>query len=165
MDARTVAPGRDGPAGAATPSVDPASLVASWRLALDAAQTALRAARADLPRDELQARSQRLTYERTVTTNALQGLAGDPRTNAQLLLLTASPRERQKPAPDAVLAARRELGTVPEHAAAFETTSEGVAAARNAGVVGVDGSGQARALKGTAQMSSSRIWSSSSAAA
>ncbi len=48
---------------------------------------------------------------------------------------------RPRPAPDALLAACRRLGVVPAHAAAFETSVEGVAAAREAGfgvVVGVD---------------------------
>jgi len=41
---------------------------------------------------------------------------------------------RAKPAPDTLLAACRRLGVAPEHAAAFETTAAGIAAARSAGV-------------------------------
>jgi HAD superfamily hydrolase (TIGR01509 family) len=43
-------------------------------------------------------------------------------------------RLRAKPAPDTLLAACRRLGVDPEHAAAFETTPAGIAAARAAGV-------------------------------
>ena len=39
-----------------------------------------------------------------------------------------------KPAPDTMLAACRRLGVSPERAAAFETTSEGIEAARAAGI-------------------------------
>jgi HAD superfamily hydrolase (TIGR01509 family) len=58
-------------------------------------------------------------------------------------------RLRVGPAPDIPLAACRLLGVVPEHAAAFETSAAGVAAARAAGfrlVVGVDPGGQAGRL-------------------
>jgi HAD superfamily hydrolase (TIGR01509 family) len=51
---------------------------------------------------------------------------------------------RAKPAPDTLLAACDQLHLQPEHAAAFETTAEGVAAARSAGValvIGVDRAG------------------------
>ena len=54
-----------------------------------------------------------------------------------------------KPAPDTFLAAARELGAEPGHAAVFEDAEAGVAAGR-AGrfgwVVGVDRTGHARAL-------------------
>ena len=56
---------------------------------------------------------------------------------------------RAKPAPDAILAACRRLDVPPERAAAFETTSVGVEAARAAGValvVGIDQFGQAASL-------------------
>ncbi len=43
----------------------------------------------------------------------------------------AAERLRSKPAPDTLLAACRQLGVEPQHAAAFETSSAGVAAARN----------------------------------
>jgi len=48
---------------------------------------------------------------------------------------------RGRPAPDRLLAACRKLGVAPEHAAAFETDTAGIAAGRTAGfrlVVGVD---------------------------
>ena len=54
-----------------------------------------------------------------------------------------------KPAPDTVLAACRRLGVTAEHAAAFETTIDGVIAARAAGfglVVAVDRAGRAEML-------------------
>jgi HAD superfamily hydrolase (TIGR01509 family) len=54
-----------------------------------------------------------------------------------------------KPAPDTVLAACRLLGVTPEQAAAFETTIDGVTAARTAGfglVVAVDRAGRAEML-------------------
>jgi beta-phosphoglucomutase-like phosphatase (HAD superfamily) len=56
---------------------------------------------------------------------------------------------RVKPAPDTLLAACRELGVEPAHAAAFETGAAGVEAARAARfatVIGVDTSGRADAL-------------------
>jgi beta-phosphoglucomutase-like phosphatase (HAD superfamily) len=52
---------------------------------------------------------------------------------------------RPRPAPDIPLAACRALGVVPEHAAVFETSPAGVAAARSAGferVIGVDPTGK-----------------------
>ena len=52
---------------------------------------------------------------------------------------------RRKPAPDTLLAACAQLAVAPQHAAAFETTLAGVAAARAGGfelVIGVDRSGQ-----------------------
>lgn len=55
-----------------------------------------------------------------------------------------------KPAPDTLLAACRELGVPPDHAAAFETTAAGVDAAHAARipvVVGIDQFGQAAALR------------------
>ena len=55
-------------------------------------------------------------------------------------------RLRPKPAPDTLVTACRLLGVEPHHAAAFETTLAGVAAAREAGfglVIGVDRRGQA----------------------
>jgi HAD superfamily hydrolase (TIGR01509 family) len=57
---------------------------------------------------------------------------------------------RSKPAPDTLLAACRELGVSPDHAAAFETTAAGVDAARAAHfpvVVGIDQFGQGAALR------------------
>jgi len=57
---------------------------------------------------------------------------------------------KMKPAPDAMLAACRRLGVAPERAAAFETTYEGIDAARAAGigvVVAVDRAGRADALR------------------
>lgn len=57
---------------------------------------------------------------------------------------------RAKPAPDTVLAACRALNVEPAHAAAFETTSDGVAAALAAGfglVVGIGGDDACRALR------------------
>jgi beta-phosphoglucomutase-like phosphatase (HAD superfamily) len=57
---------------------------------------------------------------------------------------------RGNPAPDTLLAASRQLGLEPEHAAAFETSPAGVAAARAGGcafVVGVDRAGHADALR------------------
>jgi beta-phosphoglucomutase-like phosphatase (HAD superfamily) len=57
---------------------------------------------------------------------------------------------RDSPAPDRLLAACRELGIDPEHAAAFETSPAGVAAAREgrfAYVVGIHETGQADALR------------------
>jgi HAD superfamily hydrolase (TIGR01509 family) len=61
-------------------------------------------------------------------------------------------RERlhAKPAPDTLRAACRLLAVAPGDAAAFETTSEGIAAARSAGirlVVGVDRTGDAEVLR------------------
>ncbi|HEY8704577.1 MAG TPA: HAD-IA family hydrolase [Gaiellaceae bacterium] len=59
-------------------------------------------------------------------------------------------RLRAKPAPDTLLAACRQLGVAPRHAAVFETTPAGVAAARAAGfelVVGVDRTGGAGGLR------------------
>ncbi|MGZ4258299.1 MAG: HAD family hydrolase [Gaiellaceae bacterium] len=60
-------------------------------------------------------------------------------------------RLRAKPAPDTLLAACRQLGVAPRHAAVFETTPAGVAAARTAGfelVMGVEGTtDRARALR------------------
>jgi len=57
---------------------------------------------------------------------------------------------RPKPAPDTLLAACAELGVEPAHAAAFETTPAGIAAARAGGfalVVGVDDAGGGAALQ------------------
>lgn len=57
---------------------------------------------------------------------------------------------RAKPAPDTLLAACRQLGVEPRHAAVFETTAAGVAAARSAGfelIIGVNSDGQAKALR------------------
>jgi beta-phosphoglucomutase family hydrolase len=57
---------------------------------------------------------------------------------------------RAEPAPDALLAACRQLGVEPQHAAAFETTRAGVAAGLAAGfalVVGVDRVGRANVLR------------------
>jgi len=57
---------------------------------------------------------------------------------------------RDRPAPDRLLAACRELHVEPQHAAAFETSPEGVAAARKAGfawVVAVDPFGDADRLR------------------
>jgi HAD superfamily hydrolase (TIGR01509 family) len=57
---------------------------------------------------------------------------------------------RPKPAPDTLLAACRRLGVEPEHAAAFETTLAGVAAAAAGGfrlVIAVDESGHAAQLR------------------
>jgi HAD superfamily hydrolase (TIGR01509 family) len=57
---------------------------------------------------------------------------------------------RPKPAPDTLLAACRLLGVEPNHAAAFETTVAGIAAARAAGfahVVGVDRSNRGEPLR------------------
>jgi HAD superfamily hydrolase (TIGR01509 family) len=57
---------------------------------------------------------------------------------------------RGRPAPDRLLAACRRLGVEPAHAAAFETTTPGIAAARAAGfrlVVGVDASDDAAHLR------------------
>lgn len=56
---------------------------------------------------------------------------------------------RSKPAPDTLLAACRRLGVTPSHAVAFETTFEGVAAARTAGfghVIAVDRRGRIELL-------------------
>jgi HAD superfamily hydrolase (TIGR01509 family) len=56
---------------------------------------------------------------------------------------------RAKPAPDTLLAACRQLGVPPGHAAAFETSPAGVAAACAGGfrlVIGVDDAGHADAL-------------------
>ena len=56
---------------------------------------------------------------------------------------------RAKPAPDTLVAACDQLHLRPEHVAAFETTAEGVRAARSAGValvVGVDRSGDGDGL-------------------
>jgi len=55
-----------------------------------------------------------------------------------------------RPAPDILLAACERLGTEPSHAAAFETTPDGIAAARAARfklVVGVDRTGEGNALR------------------
>jgi HAD superfamily hydrolase (TIGR01509 family) len=57
---------------------------------------------------------------------------------------------RAKPAPDTLLAACRQLRVEPQHAAAFETSPAGVAAARAAGfalVVGVDQTGHPEGLR------------------
>jgi len=62
----------------------------------------------------------------------------------------AAERLRAKPAPDTLLAACRQLGVEPRHAAVFETTPAGVAAARAAGfelVMGVDRTGGAGGLR------------------
>ena len=59
---------------------------------------------------------------------------------------------RAKPAPDTLLAACRQLGVEPRHAAAFESSPDGVAAARAAGfalVVGVDPAGHLHAPRGS----------------
>ena len=59
-------------------------------------------------------------------------------------------RLRPKPATDTLLAACCRMGVTPEHAAAFETTESGVAAARAAGfalVVGVAANGDAQGLR------------------
>lgn len=64
-------------------------------------------------------------------------------------MITAE-RLRSKPAPDTLLAACRQLGVDPQHAAAFETTPAGIAAARAAGfrtVIGVNSTWQADALR------------------
>ena len=55
-----------------------------------------------------------------------------------------------KPAPDTMLAACRQLGVPPARVAAFETTFEGVEAARTAGIgliVAVDRAGRGEALE------------------
>jgi HAD superfamily hydrolase (TIGR01509 family) len=57
---------------------------------------------------------------------------------------------RAKPAPDTLLAACRRLRVDPQHAAAFETTPAGIAAARAAGfrlVIGVGSAGESDALR------------------
>ena len=57
---------------------------------------------------------------------------------------------RPKPAPDMLLAVCRRLGIEPGRAAAFETTTAGISAARTAGVasaVGVERSGEAELLR------------------
>jgi beta-phosphoglucomutase-like phosphatase (HAD superfamily) len=57
---------------------------------------------------------------------------------------------RAKPAPDTLLAACRQLGVEPQHAAVFETTVAGVAAAKSAGfelIIGVNTDGHAKALR------------------
>jgi HAD superfamily hydrolase (TIGR01509 family) len=62
----------------------------------------------------------------------------------------AAERLRPKPAPDTVLAACRRLDILPDRAAAFETTAEGIEAARAAGfafVVAVDRAGRGDALR------------------
>jgi HAD superfamily hydrolase (TIGR01509 family) len=62
----------------------------------------------------------------------------------------AAERLRAKPAPDSVLAACRRLDVLPDRAAAFETTDEGIEAARAAGfgfVVAVDRHGRADSLR------------------
>ena len=62
----------------------------------------------------------------------------DDRVDAELIL---AEHLRGRPAPDRLLAACRRLGVTPEHAAAFETDTAGIAAGRTAGfrlVVGVD---------------------------
>jgi len=56
-------------------------------------------------------------------------------------------RLRPLPEPDLLLAACRELGVAPEHAAVFETSPEGIAAARAAGFRQVIGVGQEAALR------------------
>jgi HAD superfamily hydrolase (TIGR01509 family) len=59
-------------------------------------------------------------------------------------------RLRPKPAPDTLLAACRRLGVQPEHAAAFETTLAGVAAASTGGfrlVIAVDEAGHAAEMR------------------
>jgi HAD superfamily hydrolase (TIGR01509 family) len=59
-------------------------------------------------------------------------------------------RLRPKPAPDTLFAACRRVGVAPEHAAAFETTPSGVAAARAAGValvIGVAANADAQSLR------------------
>ena len=57
---------------------------------------------------------------------------------------------RPKPAPDTLLSACDRLGARPEEAATFETTVEGIAAGRAAGVglvVGVDRAGRGKVLR------------------
>jgi HAD superfamily hydrolase (TIGR01509 family) len=57
---------------------------------------------------------------------------------------------RPRPATDILLAACRQLGVAPEHAAVFETSPAGVAAGRAGGfklVIGIDRAGQANALR------------------
>jgi HAD superfamily hydrolase (TIGR01509 family) len=59
-------------------------------------------------------------------------------------------RLRMKPAPDTMLAACRHLGVPPDRAAAFETTYDGIEAARSAGlglVFAVDRAGRAASLE------------------
>jgi beta-phosphoglucomutase-like phosphatase (HAD superfamily) len=56
-----------------------------------------------------------------------------------------------KPAPDTLLAACDQLDVAPQQAAAFETTTAGVAAARSGGfqiVIAIDRSGQREELRG-----------------
>lgn len=71
----------------------------------------------------------------------------DERIDAETI---AAEHLRNRPAPDRLLAACRELGVVPQRAAAFETSPAGVAAARAAGfayVVAVDPGGDAERLR------------------
>ena len=83
---------------------------------------------------------------RILERTGLDGLV-DARVDGRTML---AEHLRKRPAPDVLLAACRELGVEPGAAAAYETTAEGVAAARAAGfglVVAVDRAGGARSLR------------------
>jgi beta-phosphoglucomutase-like phosphatase (HAD superfamily) len=67
------------------------SLVMEWWAALDAAQSALRAAGRSLPDEELGERSRQLAGERAATVQQLKGLAHELHTESRLLRLLSAP--------------------------------------------------------------------------
>ena len=75
---------------------DLGSLVGAWRLALTAADAALRAAAHDLGASEVRRLSARLAEERTTTVRLLDALARDRREERTLVPLVASTRESRR---------------------------------------------------------------------
>lgn len=73
--------------------VDVDALIGHWRAALESAQSALRNAEGDLPRDELRGRSQRLAQERLATAGLLEDVARERGAKPALVRLVASPWE------------------------------------------------------------------------
>lgn len=77
-------------------AVDLDVLIGAWRLALEAAQDALRAGRHDFPAAELRLRSQRLADERGETVRLLGALARERHMKPFLVRLIASPWETKR---------------------------------------------------------------------
>ena len=71
-------------------------LIGKWRLALEAAQDALRAGSHDLPGPELRVRSQRLSDERGATVRLLDALARERQMKHFLVRLITSPWETKR---------------------------------------------------------------------
>src|SRR5262245_59114441 len=78
------------------PPVDLDRLVARWRVAFDAAQTALRAASLDLPAGELRDRGRALADERDATARLIQAVAHERGTAVYPALLTATSAEAKR---------------------------------------------------------------------